>query len=106
MTPKNQSIALGTMLAHDRPALFTVERPAPLVLGIHRELKAEYPDAGMRVIRTFLKYWCTRRRYYEAVSTISHRVHLDGSLAGHVTGEERGFARGKLERMQRAVAVD
>jgi sRNA-binding protein len=76
------------------PEVFNPDAPAPLAVGIGKEILREFPKAGKRNIRRFLFNWCRRYKYLAAVLVRgAMRRHLDGRPAGAVDAVARHRAR-------------
>jgi len=78
-----------TMLRERFPAVFNLEAPVPLALGVDRELRLLL--ARKRAGRV-LSWWCGHPAYRAAVARGGPRYNLDGSVAGEVTEQQQTFA--------------
>lgn len=85
------------MLAEAYPACFDWDRPRPLKLGIHLDLRARHPDAPHHVIRKALAIYCGRPRYLKSLKAGLLRWDLQGQPAGLVTLEQGTIARQQLK---------
>jgi hypothetical protein len=79
------------------------DRPQPLAIGIHTELRALVGDAvPAAVIKDLLRRWVSGAAYLAAVAEGQPRVHLDGSPAGAVSEDHRQHAATQLAAMRRS----
>lgn len=100
--PEPWMLALWRALVTARPALFDPVRPAPLALGVDRELyDAARGKLGRKRVRRFLAVWTGRTPYLRALARPgSVRRSLRGSVES-VTPEHREHARQRLEERRR-----
>ena len=88
---------LLSLLRERFPAAFRVPRP-PLAIGIHRQiLEVAGPEIDRHELGRFLKWWCSRHDYLNALAHGEARVNLDGSAAGAPTEEQQLQAARRLK---------
>lgn len=77
------------------PSTFAIWRttPKPLKVGIHKDLRAAFPDTGRAYIGVTLQRYTHTRRYLECLVEGAERVDLDGTVVGAVTAEHATLAR-------------
>jgi sRNA-binding protein len=85
-------------LATTFPGLFDRNTPKPLAIGTTRSLIERVPDIAHWELRGFLRFWCSRKRYLEAVARGGARFNLDGTVAGEVSEAHRTYASRRLAR--------
>lgn len=79
------------VIRSDFPDLFRPNDPTPLAIGIHRELAQHYKGRfNSKQIRIFLKFWCSRREYHEAVASGQARLGIAGEVRT-ISIEHRDF---------------
>ncbi len=69
------------------PAVFDLEAPLPLKIGIHRDLVALGIPAA--AVRDALQWWAGQPAYRRAVAAGGSRYGLDGAEAGVVTEDQQ-----------------
>ncbi len=86
-------LALHARLLADSPDLFSLDRPVPFRLGIHKQIIVRYPDVSSTLIRRFMG-WVTCRRDYLMACAIPGvpRYDFDGPC-GTVSAKEAEHAR-------------
>ncbi|MEI2780645.1 MAG: ProQ/FINO family protein [Candidatus Competibacter sp.] len=84
-------------LAEAYPACFDWERPRPLKIGIHLDLRARHPDVPHLALRKALAVYCDRARYLKSLKAGLLRWDLQGQPAGLVTLEQGAIARQQLK---------
>lgn len=90
---------VAMILKEHRPAVFELDDPKPLVLGILDQIKDFLPGITDQELQLFLKWWCRRTSYLAAVSKEgSYRYHLNGCRGTKVTDKHRQFAAEFLQR--------
>ncbi len=93
------------VIAADFPIQFRPSGPVPLAIGIHRDLARHYKGRfTSKQIRIFLKFWCSRREYHEAVASGQSRVGLAGEIRG-ITGDHRDYHIASLAPVERKQAA-
>lgn len=85
------------------PEVFRFNKPMPLKEGIFPELVADAERRGLPFDATILKkamktYTC-RYAYQQALITLEARIDLEGKPAGHVTDEQREYAKLQIQRI-------
>jgi ProP effector len=80
------------------PGIFERHAPKPLALGTTRSLIEQVPDIPPWELRAFIRFWCSRRRYLEAVARGGARFDLDGKAAGEVSEPHQVYAFRQLDR--------
>lgn len=85
-------------LAGRWPALFGVEKPVPLAVGIHAALLEAMPDADVTPEQLWraLAQWCKRSCYLTALVAGAERHGLEG-VHGEVTGGQAAEAAETLK---------
>ena len=84
-------------LAETYPLCFDWDRPRPLKLGIHLDLRARHPDVPRLALRKALAVYCNRARYLKSLKAGLLRWDLQGQPAGLVTLEQGAIARQQLK---------
>ena len=83
--------------------LFDPRRPAPLGIGLHRELLPRLERAGIArtVGRWWLGWWTRRIPYLLAVRNGGWRYGLGGERTEQITDAERQHARRMIQDLRR-----
>jgi hypothetical protein len=76
--------------------VFSPWAPLPLAIGV-REAIAEADRFATDRIGWFLRWWCHRPAYLEAIVRGGQRYHLDGSPADEISEEQRADAERRIE---------
>jgi hypothetical protein len=84
-------------LAEVYPTCFDWERPRPLKIGIHLDLRARHPDVPHLALRKALAVYCNRARHLKSLKAGLLRWDLQGQPAGLVTLEQGAIARQQLK---------
>lgn len=88
--PRNATLE---RLAGSCPA---IQSCLPLEIGIHKAIKARFPDLDAQQLRTALRIHTASTRYLKALAQATQRFDLDGSASGEVTEEQRKQASDTL----------
>ena len=88
-TPAQQARALLKRLQTQFPAFRDC---LPLAIGIDKQLNAELPDVGRKVLRIALGIHTNSLRYLRAMEKATHRFDLAGKQADAVTDVHRTHA--------------
>ena len=90
-------------LIHFWPALFSLDNPRPLAVGIDAAIKADI-SARQITCRGLLLFslgrYASHRKYLQALAAGGPRYDLNGQPAGEVTPEEQKQAVERLEAMK------
>lgn len=78
------------------PTLFDRTQPKPLAIGIATVIEQTIPDLAPARLQVFMRWWCSRTNYLEAIAAGGVRFALDGSEAGEVSPTAIAEAIGRL----------
>jgi len=91
-----RAAALGQWLRQTFPAVFDTVPVRPLAIGLHLEIRKQFPELAPSPLFSALAAHCHRRSYRQAVAAGGQRIDLNGAQAGAVTDSEREDARQSL----------
>jgi sRNA-binding protein len=89
----NESVALAaiTALSKNHPALFSMESPVPLKIGIDRDFQIVHPEASRTFVRRLLRWYTRSSPYLETLTEGALRHGFIGP-DGAVTAEQAATA--------------
>lgn len=92
---------LGVFAAVFPSGVFDLKNPKPLGCGAFEVLKTQFPDIDVKLLKRFLAWWCTRKRYLKAVAAPrSVRCDLKGIPIDDVLPEHRTLAVKRLRELK------
>jgi sRNA-binding protein len=81
--------------------VFNPWAPLPLAIGVREAIAEAASDRfAAHQVGWFLRWWCHRPAYREAIARGGQRYLLAGSPAGEITEEQRAAARQQLKARQ------
>lgn len=92
--------AAVAMLAEAYPAVFDLENPKPLKIGIHNDLTEDAKISKTQMRKALSAY----TRHYAYISCLvagGHRVNLQGEVGAEVSAEEIAHAKEKVEAIDK-----
>ncbi len=81
--------SLRKLLHEAHPVVFDYNEPLPLAIGIHKEIKATFPQFSQKLIREFLGRWVKDPRYLSAIVKMPSRVDLQEKVTEQVKNQEK-----------------
>lgn len=87
-----------TRLRLKYPKAFVPMHCSPLKIGISDELVAQNPDMDARMIRRFLRFYCSHSNYLIALTKRRMRVGLDGKSVEAIAPDAKQFAIEQIAR--------
>jgi sRNA-binding protein len=75
----------------------------PLALHITKQIMPKVKELNLDVtwsqLRTALAYWCSRAYYLKTFKTSTHRIDINGDVAGALTPEHQKYAKERFQRL-------
>lgn len=84
--------SLHQALNEKYPTVFNDTKPLPLGLGVHKEIKAVFPQFSQKIIRQFLNRWVNNSKYLLAVINIPSRFDINGAELTPISEQSKNFA--------------
>lgn len=105
---RKRSNALRDLFQDTFPSCFSAwgAPKQPLKAGIHRDLKAHFPDLPMREIREALANYCGGPTYLRSMVEGAVRLDLDGNQVGFVAAAHAAYAAHRLKKLQASWAAN
>ena len=83
--------SLRKLLHEKYPVAFDYNAPLPLEKGIHKAIKATFPQFSQTLIREFLGHWVKDIRYLQALAKAQSRFNIQGVAVDPLIEEEKAF---------------
>lgn len=104
---KTNNKKLGKLVSY-WPALFSLDNPRPMAVGIDAAIKADMNArqlSGKGLVLFSLGRYATHRKYLQSLVAGGPRYDLNGNPCGEVTPEEQKHAAERLEELKAAQAA-